>query len=83
MFDHVKCVVGWTTMACHVYDLIYYKVMTIVICDIQSKDIKLQQIMWTKLNEMMLKKRLIPKLKFKGFMTNKLIKMLLELFMVG
>jgi hypothetical protein len=33
MFDHVKCVVGWTTMASHVYDLTYCKVMTIAICD--------------------------------------------------
>ncbi len=69
-------------MACHVYDLIYCKVMTIVICDMQSKDIKVQQIMWTKLNEMMLKKK-FPKSKFKGFMNDKLIKTLLELFMVG
>jgi len=54
-------------MACHVYDPIYCKVMTIVICDMQSRGIKTQQIMWTKLNEMMLKNR-FPKLKFKGFM---------------
>jgi hypothetical protein len=40
MFDHVKCVQGWTTMACHVYDLVYYKVMTIVVCDMQFKDTK-------------------------------------------
>jgi hypothetical protein len=33
MFDHVKRVAGWTTMACHVHNPIYYKVMTIVICD--------------------------------------------------
>jgi hypothetical protein len=33
MFDHVKCVEGWMTLACHVYDSFYYKVMTIVICD--------------------------------------------------
>jgi len=64
MFDHMKCVIGWTTMACHVYDLIYCKVMTSVICDMQSKDIKAQHIMWTKLNEMMLKNR-FPKSKFK------------------
>jgi len=42
MFDHVKRVVGWTTMACHVYNLAYCKMMTIVICDTQSKDIKAQ-----------------------------------------
>jgi hypothetical protein len=33
MFNHVKRVQGWTTMACHVYDPFYCKVMTIVVCD--------------------------------------------------
>jgi len=42
MFDHVKCVVGWTMMACHVYDPVYCKVMTIAICDMQFEDIKVQ-----------------------------------------
>jgi hypothetical protein len=36
MFGHVKHVQGWTTMACHVYDLVYCKVMTIAVCDMQS-----------------------------------------------
>ncbi len=31
MFDHVKRVQGWTTMACHIYESVYYKVMTIAI----------------------------------------------------
>jgi hypothetical protein len=44
MFDHVKCVVGWTTMACHVYDLVYYKMLTIVVCDMQSKDTEVHYI---------------------------------------
>jgi hypothetical protein len=35
MFDHVKCITNWTMMACHVYDLTYCKVMTIIICDMQ------------------------------------------------
>jgi hypothetical protein len=55
MFDLVKCVASWTTMACHVYNLAYCKVMTIVICDMKFEDIKVQQIMWKKLNETMLK----------------------------
>jgi hypothetical protein len=38
MFDHVKHVKGWTTLACHVYDFFYYKVMTIAICDMQFKN---------------------------------------------
>jgi hypothetical protein len=33
MFDHVKRVKEWTTMACHVYDAAYCKVMTIAVCD--------------------------------------------------
>jgi hypothetical protein len=31
MFNHVKCVQGWMTMACHVYDPIYYKIMFLAI----------------------------------------------------
>jgi hypothetical protein len=48
MFDNVKHVVGWTTMVCHVYDSTYCKVMTIVTCEMQSKDIEAQQVMWKK-----------------------------------
>ena len=33
MFDHVKQVKEWTTMACHVYDSLYCKVITISMCD--------------------------------------------------
>ncbi len=33
MFDQVKCVEGWMTFTCHVYDSFYCKVMTIAICD--------------------------------------------------
>jgi hypothetical protein len=33
MFDHVKYVQEWTTMAYHMYDTAYCKVMTIAICD--------------------------------------------------
>ncbi len=43
MFEHVKHVASWTTMACHVYDSTYYKVMTIEVCDIQFKDPKAQK----------------------------------------
>ena len=38
MFDHVKRVKEWTTMACHVYNSVYCKVMTIAVCDMQSED---------------------------------------------
>ncbi len=55
MFDHVKRVAGWITMACHVYNPSYCKVMTITVYDMQFEDTKVQQIMWTKLNGMMQK----------------------------
>ena len=40
MFNHVKRVKSWTTIACHVYDSTYCKVMTIVVCDMQTKGIE-------------------------------------------
>jgi hypothetical protein len=40
MFNHGKPVQGWTTMAYHVYDSVYYKVMTITVCDMQFEDTK-------------------------------------------
>ena len=46
MFDHVKRVKDWTTMACHVYDFVYCKVMTIAVCDMQSKDCSAQVLFW-------------------------------------
>jgi hypothetical protein len=33
IFDHVKRVKEWTTMACHVYNAEYCKVMTITVCN--------------------------------------------------
>jgi hypothetical protein len=42
MFDHVKLVADWTTIACHVYDLAYYKMMSITICDMQYENIEAQ-----------------------------------------
>ncbi len=69
MLDHVEHVVGWTTMVCHVYNLPICKVTTTSVCDMQFEDIKAQQIMWTKLNETMLKHG-FPKLNFEGFMAN-------------
>jgi hypothetical protein len=45
MFDHVKQVQGWMTMASHVYDLVYCKVMTIVVHDMQFENTKTQCIL--------------------------------------
>jgi len=69
MYDHVMSVVDWTTMAHHVYDLAYCKVVIIANSDMQFEDTKVQQIMWTKLNETMLKHGFL-KSNFKGFMIN-------------
>jgi hypothetical protein len=35
MFDHCKHVLGWTTMACHVYDPNYAQVMIVAICNMK------------------------------------------------
>jgi hypothetical protein len=45
MFDHVKRVKKWTTMACHVYDSTYYRVMTIAVCNMQSEDATAQSVL--------------------------------------
>ncbi len=37
MFNRAKHVEGWTTMVCHIHNPIYYKMMTIAICDMQLK----------------------------------------------
>jgi hypothetical protein len=33
MFGHAKHVANWITMACHMYDLVYCKMLTIIVCD--------------------------------------------------
>ncbi len=43
--------------------------MTIIVCDMQSKDTKAQQIMWTKLNGTMFKHKYVEP-NFKGFMVD-------------
>jgi hypothetical protein len=50
VFDHVKHIKKWTTMACHVYDSTYCRVITIVVCDMQSKDTAIQSVLWKNLN---------------------------------
>jgi hypothetical protein len=70
MFDHMNCVVGWTTMACHV-TILFIKVMIIVICDMQFEEGEAQQIMWGKLNMTMMK-HIFSKPNFKRFMADRL-----------
>jgi hypothetical protein len=69
MFDHVKHVKMWTTMACHVYDSTYYRVMTIAIRDMQLEDVTTQSVLWKNLN-VVLARDGIPEPKFKGFMAD-------------
>jgi hypothetical protein len=52
-----------------VYDATYCKVMTITVCDMQSKDMKVQCIMWRKLNNLM-RKNGVENPNFKGFMAD-------------
>ncbi len=69
MFDHVKRFQGWRTMACHVYDHVYCKVMSIAIDDMQIEDTEAQCILWRKLNATIPKKgETNPN--FKGFMVD-------------
>jgi hypothetical protein len=56
-------------MAYHNYDSIYCKVMMITVCDMQSKDIKAQCILWKKLNVIIEKKGLGMPI-VKGFMVD-------------
>jgi hypothetical protein len=69
MFDHVKCVQGQRTMACHVYDPVYCKVMFISICDMYIEDTETQCILWKKLNATIPKKG-VTNPNFKGFMVD-------------
>jgi hypothetical protein len=57
------------TLACHVYDYFYFKIRTIVICDMQFKDTKGQCIMWRNLNKVMANNG-VPNPSFKGFMAD-------------
>jgi hypothetical protein len=65
MFDHVKRVKNWTTMACHIYNSAYCRVMTIAVCDMQSEDAAAQMVLWKNLNDM--GRHGVPEPKFKGF----------------
>ena len=69
MFDHVKRVRSWTTMACHVYDSTYCRVMTIAVCDMQSEDVAAQSVVWKNLNAIMAQHG-VNKVNFKGFMAD-------------
>ena len=67
MFDHVKRMGQWTTMACHVYDSTYCRVMMNASCDIESEDFDAHIVFWKNLNVVM-KRNGVVKPNFKGFM---------------
>ena len=69
MFDHVKQVRSWTTMACHVYDSTYCHVMTIAVCDMQFEDVGALSIIWKNLNTLMAQHG-VDKVNFKGFIAD-------------
>ncbi len=69
IFNHIMWVQGWMTMACHIYDPVCCKVMTIAIYDMQSKDIEVQWMLWRQLNIVVEKKKM-GTLMFKGFMVD-------------
>jgi hypothetical protein len=67
MFDYVKRVKNWTTMACHVHDSAYCRVMTIAVCNMQSEDFAAQMVLWKNLNDVMAR-HADPEPKFKAIM---------------
>ncbi len=66
---HVKCITKWTTIMAHVYNLLYCGVMTLVACNMRTKDEKAQTLFWTKLNVLYMKHG-VKEVKFVGFMAN-------------
>jgi hypothetical protein len=40
----------WTTMGCYVCDPLYYQILTIAICEMQSKDVDSKMLMWNSLH---------------------------------
>lgn len=69
MLNHVKRVHSSTTMACHVYNASYYRVMTIAACDMQSEDSVAETIVWRNLKAVMACHD-VPNPKFKDYMAN-------------
>jgi hypothetical protein len=69
IFDHVKHVKHWTTMACHVYESTYCWIITVAVYDMHSEDTGAQSILWKNLNTVMARHG-IPKSIFKGFMAD-------------
>ena len=69
IFDHVKRLKDWTTLACYVNNSKYYKMLTIVCCDMQSKDGIAQTLFWENLNSVILENE-VSNVNFKDFMAD-------------
>ena len=69
MFDHVKRVVGWTSLGAHVYDPVFCKVMTICVCDMMCKMADAQEQMWLSMINL-LGRHGVENVNFKGFMAD-------------
>ena len=69
MFVHVKQVVGWTSLGAHVYDRVYCKVMTIVVCDMMCEMVEAQEQMWRSMM-LVLDQHGVKNVNFKGFMAD-------------
>lgn len=69
MFDHVKRVPKWTTMACHVYDPKFRRVLTIACCEFQCEDTSTQVLFWQNLNAVAIRNGVLNP-NFAGFMAD-------------
>ena len=69
MFDHVKRIVGWTSLGAHIYDIVYCKVMTICVCDMMCEMANAQEQMWISMLALV-KCHGIKNVNFKGFIAN-------------
>lgn len=69
LFDFVKRMKDWTTMACHVYNPFLQELQTLAICEFKVEDTEAQVLFWEMLNRVM-EKHGFPKAQFKGFMAD-------------
>ena len=69
MFDHIKRIHQWTTMAAHVYDHHLQRLLTIAVCEMKLVNKENQIKFWKIFNEVVGCARL-PKPKFRGFMAD-------------
>ena len=70
MFDHMQILKDWKILGVHVYDPEYYKIMTIVVCDMQSEKENAQEHIWL-LMLTVLEKHGINSANFTGFVSDK------------